>query len=230
MVAEPAGTLVAFLSETDQWLYCSAGGFLPSSQNARTRCSERPVRPIPRRSRGRAATLLFTILETVGTPCVSALGQVCASHSGNGARLPRRESRKHGALFVSSIDMRVRLALRVVFFGLPFGCGGSSYSPGPSPTPSPSPPTPGTAVSIVMGASIVTTTAYATNPVSAAVGGTVTSTNNDSTTHTSTSHGGAWSAGSLAPGGTFSRTFPAAGTFSYHCAIHPGMVGALNVQ
>jgi plastocyanin len=27
------------------------------------------------------------------------------------------------------------------------------------------------------------------------------------------------------PGGEFSFTFKTAGTFPYHCAIHPGMVG-----
>ena len=38
----------------------------------------------------------------------------------------------------------------------------------------------------------MTTTAYTPNPITVAVGGTVTWTNNDSTTHTSTANGGAW--------------------------------------
>jgi copper binding plastocyanin/azurin family protein len=42
--------------------------------------------------------------------------------------------------------------------------------------------------------------------------------------------GGAWNSGSIAPGGTFPRTFSSAGTFQYHCTIHPGMVGTVNVQ
>ncbi len=74
----------------------------------------------------------------------------------------------------------------------------------------------------------MTTTAFAPNPVAVAVGGTVTWTNNDSTTHTSV--GGAWNSGAIAPGGTFSMTFPAAGSFPYHCSIHPGMVGTVTVQ
>jgi plastocyanin len=32
------------------------------------------------------------------------------------------------------------------------------------------------------------------------------------------------------PGATFTRTFPSAGTFQYHCTIHPGMVGTVTVQ
>jgi plastocyanin len=73
----------------------------------------------------------------------------------------------------------------------------------------------------------LTTTAYAPNPIAVPVGGTVTWTNNDSTTHTSSANGGAWNSGSIAPGGQFSMTFSSAGTFP---SIHPGMVGTITVQ
>ena len=43
------------------------------------------------------------------------------------------------------------------------------------------------------GASTMTTTAFNPNPITVSVGGTVTWTNNDSTSHTSTANGGAWS-------------------------------------
>jgi len=55
-------------------------------------------------------------------------------------------------------------------------------------------------------------------------------TNNDTIAHTSTADGGAWNSGTIAAGGTFSRTFTAAGSFPYHCAIHPGMIGTVTVQ
>jgi plastocyanin len=55
-------------------------------------------------------------------------------------------------------------------------------------------------------------------------------TNNDSAAHTSTADDGAWSSGSIAAGGTFTATFPTAGTFHYHCAIHPGMIGTVIAQ
>jgi len=102
-------------------------------------------------------------------------------------------------------------------------CSGSSNSPS-TPTPT------GTVVSIVSGSSNLTTTAYSPNPVSVSVGGTVTWMNNDNTAHTSTANGGAFDSGTIAPGASFSRTFPAAGSFPYHCTLHPGMVGTVNVQ
>ncbi|HEY2152189.1 MAG TPA: plastocyanin/azurin family copper-binding protein [Vicinamibacterales bacterium] len=76
----------------------------------------------------------------------------------------------------------------------------------------------------------MSTTAFAPNPIAASVGGTVTWTNNDSITHTSVANAGAWNSGSIAPGGKFSMTFTVAGSFPYHCSIHPGMVGTVTVQ
>ena len=76
----------------------------------------------------------------------------------------------------------------------------------------------------------MTTTAYSPNPVTVAVGGTVTWTNTDSIANTSTANGGAWNSGTMAPGATFSMTFASAGSFPYHCSIHPGMVGTVTVQ
>jgi plastocyanin len=63
-----------------------------------------------------------------------------------------------------------------------------------------------------------------------AVGTTVTWMNNDTVAHTSTSDVLGWNSGIVAPGAQFSFVFPAAGTFSYHCAIHPGMVGTVVVR
>jgi plastocyanin len=40
----------------------------------------------------------------------------------------------------------------------------------------------------------------------------------------------AWSSGTVAPGGQFSFAFQTAGTFPYHCTIHPGMVGTVVVR
>jgi len=124
--------------------------------------------------------------------------------------------------------MKLRMALASALLIGSFGCG--AYSPqGPSPDPPP-PVTGGTPASIVNGASLLTTTAFAPSPVTVAVGGTVTWTNNDTTTHTSTGNNGAWNSGNIAPGGRFSTTFSSAGSFTYHCTIHPGMVGTVTVQ
>jgi plastocyanin len=48
--------------------------------------------------------------------------------------------------------------------------------------------------------------------------------------HTSTSDAGAWESGSLAQEASFVRTFPSAGTFPYHCAIHPSMKATVIVE
>ncbi len=57
----------------------------------------------------------------------------------------------------------------------------------------------------------------------------VTWTNKDSATHTVTSDTGAFSSNNLPNGASFSFTFNQAGTFAYHCAIHPRMVAAITV-
>lgn len=48
--------------------------------------------------------------------------------------------------------------------------------------------------------------------------------------HTSTSDDGAWDSGSFGPGTTFTRTFAAAGSFSYFCRPHPFMHAVVLVQ
>ena len=66
--------------------------------------------------------------------------------------------------------------------------------------------------------------------ISVSVGSTVTWTNADTTGHTVTADDGSFDSKSLASNATFSQTFAKAGTFAYHCAIHPGMKGTVTVQ
>ena len=72
--------------------------------------------------------------------------------------------------------------------------------------------------------------AFVPDEVDVAVGGTVTWVNTDTVSHTSTSNASGWDSGIIAPGREFSSTFTTAGTFPYHCAIHPGMVGTVVVR
>jgi plastocyanin len=60
------------------------------------------------------------------------------------------------------------------------------------------------------------------------VGDTVTWTNTDSITHTTTPNTGLWDSGFVAPGESFSHTFTQAGTFDYRCTIH-GFTGRVVV-
>ena len=126
-----------------------------------------------------------------------------------------------------------RLGVASILLMCTTGCS-SNYSSATSPTPSPStvpaPSGPLSSVSVPIGASALTTNAFNPDVADVAAGTTVTWTNTDSVSHTSTSDGATWNSGTVAPGGRFSFTFQKTGTFSYHCAIHPGMVGTVVVH
>jgi len=53
--------------------------------------------------------------------------------------------------------------------------------------------------------------------------------NTGSVGHTSTSNNGKWDSGTIAAGSSFSRVFKKAGTFRFHCSIHPTMKGKVTV-
>ena len=63
------------------------------------------------------------------------------------------------------------------------------------------------------------------------VGDTITWTNQDSASHTVTSDSGTeLNSATLVNTQTYSHTFNTAGTFPYHCSIHPGMKATIIVQ
>ena len=110
----------------------------------------------------------------------------------------------------------------------------SSSTPAPSPTPNPTPtptPTGGAAnVSMINGASNLTTTAFSPSPLNVAVGTTVTFVNNDITTHDAKADNGGFTTPFISPGSSAAVKLSTAGSFVYHCTIHPGMVGTIVVQ
>ena len=72
---------------------------------------------------------------------------------------------------------------------------------------------------------------FSPKPIQVTVGSTVTWTNATAPVHTATSDSGAWDTGNITPGATSSAvSFPTAGTFAYHCAIHPSMTGSVVVS
>jgi plastocyanin len=66
--------------------------------------------------------------------------------------------------------------------------------------------------------------------VTAAVGETITWTNEDSASHTVTLDDGACDTGNIAQGASAGLVFDAAGTYPYHCKIHPNMTGTITIQ
>jgi plastocyanin len=130
------------------------------------------------------------------------------------------------------ISVRFALVSAILMFAVACGGGASTNPNAPSPTPSPT-PTPGgpsTSVAIPAGAESLGNRAYSPDNLDITVGTTVTWMNTDSIPHTSTSDATGWNSGTLDPGGRFSFTFQNAGTFPYHCTIHPGMVGTVVVR
>jgi plastocyanin len=120
---------------------------------------------------------------------------------------------------------RVRLSLvasaLISISALAASACGASYS-APSPTP-----TTGTGTIITVPAG---TTSFSPTTLNVDAGTTVVWQNRDSSAHTTTSDtAGLWNA-TLAPGQEFSRTFSAAGSFSYKCTIHAGMTGTVVVK
>ena len=62
------------------------------------------------------------------------------------------------------------------------------------------------------------------------VGTEITWRNDQSVPHTVTGDDDEFDSADLAEGASFTQTFAEAGTFAYHCDIHPDMTGVVNVQ
>ena len=138
--------------------------------------------------------------------------------------LPAKKHLKPVLFFLVALSALVILA----------ACGGSSTSTGGT-TPTASTPA-ATATQTVM---IITDSSgsFAFSPASVTikVGTTVTWKNTTAVSHTVTSDDGksfdSGAANPIAPqSGTFSFTFATAGTFAYHCTIHPFMKATIIVQ
>jgi plastocyanin len=138
---------------------------------------------------------------------------------------------------------RIPLALLALALGLSSACG--SYT-APSNMQNPPPPAASANdITIAIGASQLTTTAFSPNPKVVSLSGnpsvSVRWVNKDisggsyatgtTTSHNIASDNGAFAtSGALGGNATYSATFTAAGSYPYHCAIHPNMVGTVTVN
>jgi plastocyanin len=66
--------------------------------------------------------------------------------------------------------------------------------------------------------------------ITVSAGTTITWTNKDGGAHTVTSDAALFDSGSIGSGSSISFSFGSAGTYSYHCAIHPSMTGKVVVN
>lgn len=138
--------------------------------------------------------------------------------------------------------------------GTPLPTAGATGTAGPTSMPTdtltPTPPSTATVPPTATFTSITTATVvtptvapqtasvrmsdYAFSPASVTIraGGMVTWTDQGAAPHTATRTGaGAFDTGVIGPGGSATRTFPAAGSYAYTCTLHPGqMSGTVIVQ
>lgn len=133
--------------------------------------------------------------------------------------------------------MRVPMTFGAILtLALAAACGGGAAPTGTAaaPTGTPAAGTPA-AAAIVCGAtgqgSAVSIVDFSFDPAAASVAtnGFVTWTNNDGRSHTVTFDTGP-NCGSLSGGGTETVQFTVAGSYPYHCNIHPDMTGTVEVS
>ena len=72
---------------------------------------------------------------------------------------------------------------------------------------------------------------FSPSTITVAANTTITWTNKDGMAHTVTSDTGTeLNSGNIPANGTWSHTFAAAGTYPYHCTLHPAMKGTVKVN
>ena len=97
-------------------------------------------------------------------------------------------------------------------------CGSTAATPAPASSSAPG------AAATVVNAVTISNFAFSPATITVPVGTTVTWTNKDSASHTVTADDGkAFDSKGIAQGATFTFTFATAGTYAYHCAVHPDM-------
>jgi plastocyanin len=129
-------------------------------------------------------------------------------------------------------------------------CGGSATTSPASPAPTPSVAAGSPAASSGAGASAagglacatapaggtaaatvtIKNFAYSPQPVPAKVGDVIAWRNDDSAPHSATMDDGSCDTDTINPGSTAILVFTAAGTYTYHCKIHPGQMKDVTVE
>ena len=72
--------------------------------------------------------------------------------------------------------------------------------------------------------------AFTPGTITVMAGTTVTWKNNDNMTHTVTADDDSYDSGNIGTGSSFTKAFSIAGTYPYHCSIHPSMKATIVVQ
>jgi plastocyanin len=100
----------------------------------------------------------------------------------------------------------------------------------PAPTAAPAASNPAPAATTSQGSVTVQNFAFQPAQLTISAGTTVTWTNQDTTNHQIALDDGSFTGQSFGQGATTTNTFSAAGSFPYHCKIHPSMKGTIVVH
>jgi plastocyanin len=124
---------------------------------------------------------------------------------------------------MSRIRSTVALSLFAVTLALAAAACGSSSSTPTSPT---------TAADVTINiVGNLAAQSFNPNPTTMKVGQSVAWKNTDTIAHDATQDAAKFDTGTLNAGATSTAvTMSTAGTFTYHCSIHPGMIGTITVQ
>ncbi len=117
---------------------------------------------------------------------------------------------------LNSSKIRILMGIAILFaiIGISDSCNKSTDSQG----------TPGTNEVWIQGM------AFNPSAITVTAGTTITWTNKDGFAHTVTSNTGLFDSGTINSNGTYSHLFATAGTFPYHCTIHPSMTASVVVN
>jgi plastocyanin len=107
-----------------------------------------------------------------------------------------------------------------------WGCSSNSTSPYSTNAGNSS----GTNTTVSPNTIVLSNMSFGPSSLTVSKGTTVTFKNNDGIMHTATSDTDAWDSGNIPEGASRSVTFNTAGTFPYHCTVHPMMTATIVVQ
>ncbi len=104
------------------------------------------------------------------------------------------------------------------------GCGGDSEASTPKPSGAPA----GSASAGSADAVTIDDFAFSPKTLTVTAGAKITVTNDDDTAHTTTADdGSSFDTGSIDPGSSATFSVPKAGSYAYHCTIHPFMTATI---
>ena len=126
-----------------------------------------------------------------------------------------------------TLTLSLAVAVVSVSCGGGGGYGGGATTPTPTPTPTPGGTGSGSVVTVTI-RGVNGAQSFTPNPASCAAGQTVVFYNADSVTHRVVLDDQSVDTGSIAPGASSAPQQLGAVNKSYHCSLHPSMVGSLN--